>query len=210
MPPANVCTQHTRWVFTLHDPTWMSPDQAPAALSDAVSFMTWQLEACPQTGRRHLQGCLRVHQKVTLNGLKRKFGTSSVHLEPMHGSLQQAIDYCNKEDTRVAGPWTVGVLPQPGEYLCPVCGVVDEDLCFCCSVIMEPYRFVGEVKWSERPFILVEGSSGGPPAYAVVDLTRGCNSYRSRRVGTASNPVQLDYDEDTAPLCICPLALHFD
>jgi hypothetical protein len=33
----------------------------------------------------------------------------------MRGTLKQAKDYCTKEDTRVAGPWEKGEMPEPGK-----------------------------------------------------------------------------------------------
>lgn len=40
---------------------------------------------------------------------------SGVHCEICRGSEQQCVDYCSKEESRVAGPWQYGERAQPGK-----------------------------------------------------------------------------------------------
>lgn len=47
-----------------------------------------------------------------LTTIQKVVGTT--HVEKIRGTLQQAIDYCNKEDTRLDGPWTFGEKPTEG------------------------------------------------------------------------------------------------
>jgi len=79
---------------------------------ELIKFVTWQAEVGAQ-GTRHLQGYFVVHGKqgdkgrVTAKFVKEKIN-SSMHFDKRMGTHRQAIDYCNKEDTRVAGPWVLG------------------------------------------------------------------------------------------------------
>lgn len=70
--------------------------------------MTYQLEIGEQ-GTPHLQGYLELGNRARLRQLKRMIGCPSIHLQRRRGTQQQAIDYCNKTDTRAAEPVTIGV-----------------------------------------------------------------------------------------------------
>lgn len=72
----------------------------------AEAFVVWQHE---RAGRDHLQGYVEFKSPQPLSSLQAWLPGS--HFEPRGGSRQQAIDYCRKEDTRVAGPWTRGQEP---------------------------------------------------------------------------------------------------
>jgi len=87
------------WCFTKYDltvPDWNTlPD---------VRYVCYQLEECPDSGRRHLQGYLELTKSMRLGAVKRDiFGDNTVHLEPRRGSRDQARDYCMKEESRVDG-----------------------------------------------------------------------------------------------------------
>lgn len=81
-----------------------------------IKFATWQLEECPETKRLHLQGYIELKTSRRLSGTKSLFVGQSVHLERRKGTQQDAIDYCTKQDSRVAGPWQLGsVATKQGE-----------------------------------------------------------------------------------------------
>lgn len=83
---------------------------------DHLRGAIWQLESCPSSGRKHLQGYIEYNSPLRIAAVKRHLG-ERVHLEPRRGTREQAIAYCEKEETRVEGPWRAGDLGQfqPGK-----------------------------------------------------------------------------------------------
>lgn len=79
---------------------------------ELVKFVVWQVEK-GASGTRHLQGYFVTHAKhgdkgrTSLKWVKDKIN-SMMHIEKRMGSHEQAVDYCQKKDTRIAGPWTLG------------------------------------------------------------------------------------------------------
>lgn len=113
------------WVFTLNNPD-ASPDTFLAHCRTArqFRFVIFQEEE-GENGTRHYQGNgnpaffleigylgltnERDHQFVRRNYSDR------AHWEPRRGSHQQAIGYVTKEDTRVAGPFSIGDIPEQAD-----------------------------------------------------------------------------------------------
>lgn len=77
-----------------------------------VEYAVWQREKGAQ-GTEHLQGY------IVFKGTKQRTWVNNhcckAHWEPRKGSHSQAVEYCTKEDTRVAGPWECGTAPAPKE-----------------------------------------------------------------------------------------------
>ncbi len=72
-------------------------------------YVTGQVEKGKENGTVHLQYFLQYKKPgVRLTALKKHCAKS--HFEPIKIN-NGADDYCNKEDTRVEGPWTFGVRP---------------------------------------------------------------------------------------------------
>lgn len=85
--------------------------------------MVWQAEKCPKSGKTHFQGYFEfekpVHHQHAINTLRRE----KIHVEPQgmytkdggwfprkpRPTRSNAREYCMKEDSRVAGPWELGV-----------------------------------------------------------------------------------------------------
>jgi len=59
-------------------------------------------------GTPHLQGYVEFANPRTLTGAKLLLGHHKLHLEIRKGTLEQAVAYCTKEDTRLDGPYTAG------------------------------------------------------------------------------------------------------
>lgn len=78
------------------------------SLEGNLRFAIWQLESAPSTGRLHLQGYLEFEVSMRLSSVKRFLSAESCHLEGRRGTRDQAIAYCRKEESHVAGPWEVG------------------------------------------------------------------------------------------------------
>lgn len=79
-----------------------------------VSFAVWQLEIGGNTHQLHIQGYLECHDKTSMKQLHTLPGLERAHFEPRRGTQKQAIAYCEKEDTRVEGPWRWGVPKAQG------------------------------------------------------------------------------------------------
>lgn len=62
----------------------------------------------------HFQGYIVFKSPVRMTGVKKIVGQTA-HVEVRNGSHDQAKEYCTKEDTRVAGPWTYGDEKECGQ-----------------------------------------------------------------------------------------------
>lgn len=71
-------------------------------------YTVFQLERAPETGKLHFQGFLQLKQPRCMNGVKAIIG-GNPHLE-ICKNHDKAVEYAQKEETRVAGPWSEGVL----------------------------------------------------------------------------------------------------
>lgn len=76
-------------------------------LSAGCAYVTGQLEKGAE-GTPHLQFYLHFKDQVRLSALKKHDPKS--HFEPVKIN-NGADDYCNKEETRIDGPWTHGIKP---------------------------------------------------------------------------------------------------
>jgi len=93
------------WVFTLNNPL-----HAKLAMPDGGTYLVWQLESGKQ-GTVHLQGYVEFAKNKTLAGCKKWL--PSAHWEQRRGTAVQARDYCQKEESRVDGPWELGQMSSP-------------------------------------------------------------------------------------------------
>lgn len=86
------------------------PDKRYDYLKTAgTKYMIYQLEK-GDNGNLHYQGYIIFFSARTLPQMKKLF--PGAHCEIRRGTHEQARDYCEKEDTRQAGPWEYGDEPQ--------------------------------------------------------------------------------------------------
>lgn len=103
------------WAITLFpDGLTDDPTQSNPIVFPPCRWAVASLERAPTTGKLHIQGAIYYESQVHLSRLRTDFGDSG-HYEPAKGTAQQNLDYCSKSETHVAGPWTVGTLPQQGK-----------------------------------------------------------------------------------------------
>lgn len=84
----------------------------------SIKFTIWSVEKCPDSGRIHIQGYVEMPKPYALGGVKKLFVEPFVqgaHVEKRNGTQQQAIDYCSKEASHVAGPYQFGEKAVPGK-----------------------------------------------------------------------------------------------
>ncbi len=85
----NVC-------FTLNNPVDMVMFD-----DEEMEYLVYQ-EEISESGTYHLQGYCEFKNRPRQNKAKALLGGNEVHLEPRRGTQKQAIDYCKKDDSRVA------------------------------------------------------------------------------------------------------------
>ena len=92
------------WCFTDFTLSEFSAD-----LPAGVTYVCYQKEKCETTGRLHHQGYIELAQTRMRKWIqKNAFNSAQVHLEVRRGTSVQAVDYCKKTKTYVAGPWEHG------------------------------------------------------------------------------------------------------
>lgn len=99
------------YMFTINNPDAVEgggvrvgtllPAEWPA---DDVQFVVWQLEVGEEGGTLHYQGYLQLTRRRTIVQLKRWAGLEGANFQVARSPVD-AKDYCEKEETRVDGPW---------------------------------------------------------------------------------------------------------
>lgn len=84
-----------------------------------VTYSRAQEERCSTSGRFHLQGYVEFEKRIKFTTLKNTFNRR-IHWSKRRGTAAQADEYCNKDDTRVAGglSWVIGTISHitgPGQ-----------------------------------------------------------------------------------------------
>lgn len=100
-------TQYRNWMFTIFKDNNVCDLHHQLRNQDRIQYMIYQLEECPETRRLHLQGYCEFRKMTTLKQAKSLLGATA-HLEKRRGSQAEAISYCSKQDTRIAGPFIIG------------------------------------------------------------------------------------------------------
>lgn len=101
-------------ITTFNTDEWELATANNTRLPEGAIYGVWQLERT-RSGRRHYQLYLYFKNPITLLGAKERDGLQSAHLAIARGTAQENRDYCTKEDTRIGGPWEIGVMPQQGK-----------------------------------------------------------------------------------------------
>ena len=104
MPPivANHASKSRKWCFTWNNYTADHLVHLRERVVLVVEYLAFQPER-GATGTPHLQGVVVFKNPRTLSGVASLFangGPKLVHFEVMRGTIDQAVDYCSKEDSR--------------------------------------------------------------------------------------------------------------
>lgn len=103
--------KNRNYCFTLHEFDDDCENLITEGNGTFVKFAIWQKEKGEETGAEHLQGYLELTKPMRLKQVKAEvFGDedSAVHLESRKGTRDQAISYCEKNETKLDGPWEYG------------------------------------------------------------------------------------------------------
>lgn len=96
------------WMFTIFDTTWKFK------MDERIAYCIYQLEEAPETKKLHFQGYVLLKSPRTLALMKTILNCEQAHLEKRMGNHKQAKEYCEKEESRVDGPWEFGKEPNQG------------------------------------------------------------------------------------------------
>lgn len=101
--------------FTDYTKTDITGDDYIKLWRDSLGYkyIVCQLERCPETQRLHWQGYVQLDRQRTRNKLQSYF--AGLHCERRKGTVDDAITYCTKTETRVHGPYRDGDVPSPGK-----------------------------------------------------------------------------------------------
>lgn len=92
------------WVFTSFK------EDEPIFDEDKHSYLTYQREKSPSTGREHWQGYVEMRRSCARSEVQGSMGDEAIHLEPSRSAA--AIAYCHKPETRVGEPREHGRRPD--------------------------------------------------------------------------------------------------
>ena len=100
------------WIFTRNNPLPEHIDSLHREDSK-VQYSVYQLEVS-DTGTKHLQGYVEFCEGLTWHEVKDILGAGTFFTRA-RGTRESARAYCMKEESRVSGPWEVGVWEENRE-----------------------------------------------------------------------------------------------
>lgn len=102
----------------------LATDAGRREVASSVKFLCCQIERGEEEKRDHVQFVVCCKTQLVLGsydaaakrgvGVKGLLGSNTIHVEPV-ADLKGAIKYCQKEDTRVEGPFIFGEAPHQGK-----------------------------------------------------------------------------------------------
>ena len=84
------------WIFTINNPT-----EADDPMEWDVRFVVWQKER-GEEGTEHYQGYVECSRQQRMTAMKKI--NARAHWAIRRGTQEEAIAYCEKEETRIDGP----------------------------------------------------------------------------------------------------------
>lgn len=108
--------QNKYWCWTLFNYEELPEEKWPRAEQwDAITYLVWQKECCPTSGRMHLQGYVELSTKRRFSSVK-EWLPPGAHIEARRRSALEASNYCKKREGRPYGePYEWGTLSRgPG------------------------------------------------------------------------------------------------
>ena len=119
--------RNRNWCFTMFIDEGTTKPFKRADGQDNIAYISFQVEVCASTGRRHYQGYVELHQQQSLSFVRALWPragqtTNNAHWEPRRGTQAEAIKYTSKPETaeegtyeeigEKRGPDAVGVMQQ--------------------------------------------------------------------------------------------------
>lgn len=103
--------QARRWFLTINNPEKTDDDYIEYIQGlEHFKYCAFQREKGEKTGTEHIQGFIVFSIGKRFATVKNYFPTA--HIEAVKGSNVQARDYCTKSETRVSGPYELGIFAE--------------------------------------------------------------------------------------------------
>ncbi len=102
-----------RHVFTWNNPDKEGQEYLDSLDTSCIKYIVFQLES-GENGTPHFQGFVVWTSPVRIRQACARLG-GAAHIERAMGSDEEASKYCQKEETRVEGPWFWGDCPHQGK-----------------------------------------------------------------------------------------------
>lgn len=123
MPPK--VQKHRNYIGTDNNlDSKLATDAGRREVGDKVKFLCCQIERGEEEKRDHVQFVVCCKTQLVLGsydaatkrgvGIKGLLGSNTIHVEPVQ-DLKGAIKYCQKEETRIEGPFIFGEAPHQGK-----------------------------------------------------------------------------------------------
>lgn len=96
-----------RWIFTLNNYLGLITEEDRLKLD--ARYIVFQ-EEVGASGTPHLQGYIEFNTPRRMAYIKNALEEEAIHLEPARGTANECKAYCTKEDTRVGGPYELGIM----------------------------------------------------------------------------------------------------
>lgn len=100
--------RYKNWMVTCFDVDTLLASSF--ASHNDFQYFVYQIEMCPTTQRRHVQGYLELKRQLDLKTVSAMFGHSKPHLDrALDGKRDNARAYCMKTESRVVDPVEIGI-----------------------------------------------------------------------------------------------------
>ena len=90
-------------------------EERPDEKFPGLRYLVYQLEQCPETGKKHWQAYCEFETTQRYSAVKKLFKDNTAHVSTPKGNAEQNKKYCTKEDSRLEGPWEYGKPKSQGE-----------------------------------------------------------------------------------------------
>ena len=77
----------------------------PEQRFSGYTYLIYQKEKCPSTGKLHYQGAISFPNPRSISGVRKEY--TPIHIE-IANHVAKARNYCRKSETRVDGPYEFG------------------------------------------------------------------------------------------------------
>jgi len=116
--PANSAPRRKHWCFTLFYTEEGSDCILPTELPSCCTYLVFQRESCPDTGRTHVQGFIAFSLAVRFTRAKQHLQSiyrtgNSPRIQYIRGSVDDNIRYCTKSESRLVGTQPVELGDRP-------------------------------------------------------------------------------------------------
>lgn len=102
---AKINKKSINWKITMNN-----PGNTLLGFKDTMKWLVYQLEKGHEEETLHIQGAVGYKNQVRRQTVAKDF--PNCWLEPIYGDPTSYINYCQKEDTRVSGPYIYGNLQE--------------------------------------------------------------------------------------------------